>query len=326
MRFWSDDCHQFMYEILCDFNNLYRAYQLAHRGKTNTRSVVEFDQNKLYNIRKLADLMRKKEWAKVFKYYRFLIHEPKERVVDAMTFEGRIVQHVLCDKILRPYFEKRLIDANCACRVGKGTSYALDKVKKAFTRCKSTDYVLKADIRHYFPSIDRSIMKSCLEKFPDAETKELLFWLVDNCPDEFGMPIGNQTSQWFALYYIDKLDRIIKEKFRFKFYIRYMDDFLVIGDKNELSRLLHVLKQVAHNERNLTFNKKTQIAPVRRGVSFLGWRFCMKEHLIIRVAHEKVKYRKQRMRAATTKEQITAYRAFLSFGNTNKFQKKYLRR
>lgn len=309
-----------MYEILCDFNNLYRAYQLAHRGKTNTRSVVEFDQNKLYNIRKLADLMSKKEWAKVFKYYRFYIHEPKERVVDAMTFEGRIVQHVLCDKILRPYFENRLIDANCACRVGKGTSYALDKVKKAFVQCKSTDYVLKADVRHYFPTIDRSILKSCLEKFPDAETKELLFWLIDNCPDEFGMPIGNQTSQWFALYYIDKLDRIIKERFRFKFYIRYMDDFLVIGDKNELSRLLHVLKQVAYNERNLTFNKKTQIAPVRRGVSFLGWRFYMKDHLIIRVAREKVKCRKQRMRAAKTKDKITAYRAFLSFGNTYKFQ------
>ena len=262
---------------MCNLDNIIKAYHLAHRGKIDDRDVIEFDKNKMYNIHSILEKLERKEWGSLFQYYRFKLYKPKERVVDALKLEGRIVQHVLCDNILRPYFEPRLIKENCACRVGKGTHYAMNLVKQGmvkFLKTHKDGYCLKMDIKHYFPSIDRTILKSLLKNFPDTETREFLFWIIDHCPDALGLPIGNQTSQWFALYYLNKIDRIIKEKYRIKFYTRYMDDLIIIHeDKTYLLKLLAELRKVAKEELHLEFNGKTQIIPLRKGISFLGWKF-----------------------------------------------------
>lgn len=96
------------------------------------------------------------------------------RAVDAMHFRGRLVQHIICDEILKPYYNKRLIKENCACREGKGTEYA-SKLLEGYISNLDEFYALKMDIKHYFPSIDRFILKSLLANFPDKETRELLF-------------------------------------------------------------------------------------------------------------------------------------------------------
>ena len=58
------------------------------------------------NLHRILSLLKEKKWEEIIKYYRFNVYEPKERIVDAMEFEGRIVQHVLCDKILKPYWRR----------------------------------------------------------------------------------------------------------------------------------------------------------------------------------------------------------------------------
>ena len=121
-------------EIICDFNNIYKAYKLAHRGKSDDREVIEFDKNKMYNLHKLQEKLINREWDEIFKYYRFVVTDPKKRTIDALHFEGRIVQHVLCDLILKPYFEPRLVKENAACRVGKGTEYAVNMVKAGLVK------------------------------------------------------------------------------------------------------------------------------------------------------------------------------------------------
>lgn len=317
-------------EILCNLDNLREGYRLSHRGKTNSPDVVEFDKHKLYNLNTILRQLEIKDWDKIFRYYRFMIHYPKDRVVDAMIFEGRIVQHVLCDKILRPYFEPRLVKENSACRIGKGTDYASNLVKFGITKFLHTHldgYVLKIDIKKYFPSIDRTILKSILNKFPDDEIRELLFYLIDHCPENNGLPIGNQTSQWFALYYMDALDRIIKEKYKIKIYARYMDDFIIIHEnKDYLIQLLSELKEFALNERLLQFNEKTQLTPLHKGFSFLGWRYVIKNKKIIkRVENSKRKYRIMTLKKARInsikRQSIIQY---LNRGNTYKFQQQYL--
>lgn len=40
-------------EIICDFGNIYKAYKLAHRGKSDDKEVIEFDKNKMYNLHNL---------------------------------------------------------------------------------------------------------------------------------------------------------------------------------------------------------------------------------------------------------------------------------
>ena len=87
--------------------------------------------------------------------------------------------------------------------------------------------------------------------------------------------MGNQSSQWFALYYLDRLDRLIKEKLRIKGYVRYMDDGVLIHESKEyLQECLRQLQKLVAEEK-LEFNQKTQIFPVSQGVGFLGWHFYM---------------------------------------------------
>lgn len=312
-------------EIMCNFENIYEAYRLAHRGKTNSPDVIEFDKHKLYNLNKILEYLQKKEWDKLFKYYRFKLYDPKERIVDAMVFEGRIVQHILCDKILRPFFDKRLVKENSACRIGKGTDFANNLVKQGLTKVlrKHEDrYVLKMDVRKYFPSIDRAVLKTLISIFPDKEILELLYYIIDHCPEENGLPIGNQTSQWFALFYLNPIDRIIKEKYHQKYYARYMDDLIIILASKEL---LNELRYVAKEKLHLLFNSKTQLIPLHKGFSFLGWRYkIIGKKIIKRIDNSKRKSRIETIRNIRTPEQYISVKQYLSRGNTWLFQKHYL--
>lgn len=338
MNFSSDLYHN----KLCNFNCLLEAYQKTHRGKTNDEAIIEFDKDVPRHIHHLVKLMEAKDWESLFRYYRFTISIPKERIVDALEIEGRIIQHVLCDEILKEYFEPRLIKENCACRESKGTDYALSLVKQGlvkFLKTHDDGYCLKMDIHHYFPSIKRSILKDMLKDFPNQEVKELIFWIIDHCPDEDGLPIGNQTSQWFALYYLDKFERIIKEKYRIKYYARYMDDFIIIAeDKEFLNNLLAELREFGREKLGLELNAKTQISPLHKGISFLGWklRYTPDTHKIIMTIDSS----KKRLRNNTIKlikeeyslgeismeeynARMTSVVSHLKKGNTYNYRKKY---
>lgn len=315
-------------EVICDFGNLYRAYRLAHRGKSEDPEVIEFDMDKSNRLHGLLRKLKEKRWDEVFFYYRFTIRRPKVRVVDALTFEGRIVQHVLCDLVLRPYLERRLIESNCACRIGKGTEYAARLAKEYMVKASQLwedPHVLKADIRKYFPSIDRETLEGIVD-YPDESILELLRYIIRTCPDDNGLPIGNQTSQWFALYYLDSCDREIKERNGIRFYVRYMDDFIAIAEtKEELSNLKSRLSDYLMRNRKLEFNGKTKVSPLRDGFSFLGWRYNMRKGgALITIPHDKLKDRKSKVREmgnldeTERKERLVSLRSFLSFGNVNR--------
>lgn len=88
-----------------------------------------------------------------------------------------------------------------------------------------------------------------------------------------GLPLGNQTSQWFALFYLDGVDRLIKEKLKIKGYIRYMDDMILLHrDKKYLQKCLLEIKAFCNKELELSLNNKTQIGKVSAGIDFLGYR------------------------------------------------------
>jgi hypothetical protein len=113
-----------------------------------------------------------------------------------------------------------------------------------------------------------------------------------------GLPMGNQTSQLFALYYLDGIDRIIKEKFRIKYYMRYMDDMVILHhDKAYLQEILRNIR-AACAEIKLGLNEKTQIFPIKNGVEYLGWHFYLtKEGRVIKRLRRQSKTKiKRRMR------------------------------
>lgn len=112
------------------------------------------------------------------------------------------------------------------------------------------------------------------------ETETLILWLVDLIVDSTenpGIPIGNQTSQWFAVMYLSGMDHFIKEKLGIRYYGRYMDDFYLIHeDKAYLQYCRGEIEQYVARL-GLRMNKKTNIFPLRNGIDFLGFHTYLTE-------------------------------------------------
>lgn len=140
-------------------------------------------------------------------------------------------------------------------------------------------YILKCDVRKYFDSIDHAVLKKMVDDMELCDrTKWLLNLIIDSYHEQEGkgLPMGNQTSQWFALYYLNGIDRLVKEQLRIRYYTRYMDDMILIHpDKEVLTQCLAQMRDYAESVLHLEFNQKTQIHSVEQGVDYLGFHFYL---------------------------------------------------
>lgn len=273
-------------EEIFTFENLYKAYKECRKTKQHKGEVIRFETNLSSNITSLMNDIISKKY-KLGKYKEFLIYEPKERTIEALPFKDRVVIKCFCDVVLRRKIEKKLIYDNAACRKEKGTTFAIQRLEK-FLRDEyrkennNKIFFLKCDIRKYFQSIDHEILLSLLKKvkFSDDEMW-MIEKLVNEQPNEanVGLPLGNQSSQWFALLYLNVIDRFVKEVLRIKCYIRYMDDMILIHrDKSYLQYSLKEIETKCEKELKLSLNQKTQIGIVKNGIDFLGYRHILNEN------------------------------------------------
>lgn len=186
------------------FENLLHAYKKASKNKRNKKDVSKFRNNLYQNIYRIEKTFKHGKYPKI-KYHSFVVTQPKRRVVWATTFEIRVIMHCFCDEFLTEFFEQFYSERNCACRKGMGPNYAGNCLKQDmiahFTKYGNSGYVLKADIHHYFQSIDHTTLKDSLSIIlPPGEIRNFLFYIIDSFSP--GLPLGNQTSQLLALYYL----------------------------------------------------------------------------------------------------------------------------
>lgn len=273
-------------EEIFTFENLYEAYKGCRKSKQHKGEVIRFEANLSLNITELMNNLISKKY-KLGKYRIFLIYEPKKRVIEALPFKDRVVIKCFCDVVLRDKIEKKLIYDNAACRIDKGTTFAIKRLEKFLKdeyrkENNNNIYYLKCDITKYFPSIDHEILLNLLKKigFSDDE-----MWMIEKLvkeqPNEanIGLPLGNQSSQWFALLYLNVIDRFVKEILKIKGYIRYMDDMILIHrDKKYLQYCLKEIENKCTNDLKLSLNQKTQIGMVKNGIDFLGYRHILNEN------------------------------------------------
>jgi len=265
-----------LYPRIYDFQNLHTAYMNARKGKRYKPDVLEFSARLEEN---LIQLQNELVWHtyQTGRYNSFYIHEPKKRLIMALPFRDRVIHHAICN-IIEPIWEERFISDSYACRPGKGTHAGADCLTRFLRRCKQNwgrVYCLTADITKFFPSIDHGILKELLRKrIACPETLQLCGDIIDSTGAGTGVPIGNLTSQLFANVYLHELDELIKYTLQEKFYVRYMDDFIILSpDKKHLHYLWREIENYLQHSLRLSLNIKTQVFPVEsRGIDFLGYR------------------------------------------------------
>ncbi len=296
------------FEKVTDFENLYNAYKSAKSGKGYKRSYAQFEVRDLDGIHKLKAQLESKQY-RVDKYNQFYVYEPKKRLIEAASFKDKIVQHSICDNVLLPKLRNVFIRNNFAGQIGKGTLFGLNTLKddmlNFYREYGNNGYILKADVTKFFYTIDHRILKQIIRKHFDDEN---LLWLCDLIIDStegIGLPLGNQTSQVFALLYLNDLDHYIKENLNIKYYGRYMDDFYLIHhDRKYLKYCLEQINSII-SDLKLSLNGKTQIMPFKQGIKFLGFHtYIQNDKVICRIRNENKRnaYRKYKKMACLVVE------------------------
>ena len=274
-----------LFSKIISMENLTLAWQKARKGKTTKEYVIEFEKNTEKNLLDLHFELKEGTYSpKPLKT--FILRDPKTRKISKSDFRDRLVHHAVV-QVIEPIFDKTFIYDSCANRKGKGNLFALkrfDFFKRKVTKNNSQNaFCLKADIKHYFQEVDHEILLNILtNKLRDKETILLIKKILSNVAilgggedQQFkGMPLGNLTSQFFANVYLNKLDYFVKHKLRTKYYVRYVDDFVILhSSKSQLEVWKQEISNFLNKELKLELHpEKSRIISLLRGVDFVGFR------------------------------------------------------
>lgn len=320
------------FEYLISFEALYQANRRAKRGKQQWKEEVISFQLDLG--RRLWELHYELKYHRyqIGEYKRFMVYDPKEREIQAISYRDRIVQHSLCDNYLIPLVNPLLIRENVACQKGKGGSLALRLVRSYMKRCqgKGDYYYVFIDVSKFFDSIDHELLKKKLSSISyDEEANLLLEQFIDSyhkSPGK-GLPMGNQSSQMFALLYLNEFDHYIKKGLREKLYVRYMDDALIfVKGRERAKQVLELAKSFIIAER-LTPNTKSAITPLSQGVSFIGyrWRYGVNGKVIQTIKNENRRRMLKKIKARKIgnlelKQSLASYNGVLANSDSYSFK------
>lgn len=270
-------------EEIFTFENIYAAHKWCRKSKQHKGEVVRFEIDLSKNITELIKELTSRKY-KLGKYRKFKLFEPKERLIEALSYKDRVVLMCFVTNVLKPIISKHVIYDNAACQKNKGTDFGLNRLtkflKREFINEHGNDfYYLKCDIHKYFPNINHEVLLNKLKRIGLTDDELYMARLfMTNYETSVGIPLGNLSSQWYALIYLDDLDRFIKEKLQIKGYIRYMDDFILIHkDKNYLRYCLKEIDSFCKERLKVELNAKTQIGKVKNGIDFLGFRLILTE-------------------------------------------------
>jgi hypothetical protein len=299
-----------MKPVLFTLPKLFKAYFSCRERKRKTINALKFERTwelRLFNLQK--ELLNHTYYPG--RSICFAVTYPKIREIFAADFSDRIIHHLLVNEI-EPYFEHRFIYDSFACRKEKGCHKAISRLRKfiyQISKNKTTNaFYLQLDIKSFFTSIDKKILYQIItEKIAKIKKnqnwKEEIYYLLNtiifynptknfvikgdksllniipyqkslfNVSINKGLPIGNLTSQFFANVYLNELDQFVKRKLKVKYYLRYVDDLVLLSESPEQLKewrkeidcfLKETLKLELHPN-------KDKYGSVYQGIDFVGY-------------------------------------------------------
>ncbi|MBI2920756.1 MAG: RNA-directed DNA polymerase [Planctomycetes bacterium] len=338
-----------LFDRIWSFENLWEAARRARRGKRYRAAALEFDFNLEHELLRLEQVLAAGSW-RPGPFREFRIFEPKERLISAPHYPDRVVHHAVM-RIVGPELDRRFVSQSYACRKGMGTHRAILRCAEL---CCSHPYVLRCDIRKFYPSVDQAILKAKFRRvFREPRLLQVLDAIVDGSnpqdptpwifpgDDLFtsaerrrGLPIGSLTSQWFANLTLNDLDHYVVRVLRPAGYVRYMDDFLLFGEDPEtLARHRETIRVFLQAERLKLHETKSVVLPTSRGVPFLGWRVFPGFRLLRSENKRRARRRLRRLArdfrrgdssVQNVRQSVTAWIAHASWGDTWRLRKELI--
>lgn len=273
--------------------NLRDAFLRTKKNKMRRIGLLKYEMNLEVNLSKLRTALINGTYTNG-RYRTFTIYEPKERIIKALPFEDRIVHQWIVHEFIMPFFVPRFIKTSCACLDDKGTHYAVNYTQKYMRNMKrkyGNYYIIKCDISKFFYSIDQDILYNILNtKIKDKKLLSLIKGLIYHSEDNIGIPIGNYTSQYFANIYLNEMDYYIKNNLKVKYYVRYMDDFVMfVKNKEECLFTMDKVSLYLNDKLHLKLNPKSKYYPSKMGVNFCGYHIFETHKLLRKSCKIKIK-------------------------------------
>jgi retron-type reverse transcriptase len=299
-----------LYDMVCDYKTLKLSYSKALTGTRKYRKeAILFD---MARERNLVELWRalKNETYKPGRYVQFDVTEPKKRRVSAPHLRDKIVQFA-AHLALWDVYEPVYIKDSFACMEDRGSHRAVDRVQHYMRQCvwqHGDCWILKMDVRKFFYAIDREVLKKLYrKKIKDEKFLRLLDMIIDSSPEgDTGIPLGNVTSQDMANIYLNEVDQFAKRFLGVKFYVRYMDDIVVMcRDKETAERYLAEMTRFINERLHLELNSKTRIFPVAQGVNAYGYKIHTTHKLVRTSSKQAMKRRMKAMHRKLSEGRIT---------------------
>lgn len=311
------------------FQKLLEAHYRARKNKKFKNEIISFELSLETNIINLLTIIKYHKY-RPGNYRVFTIHEPKERIIKALPYIDRIVHQWYVEEFIKPYIVPKFISTSYACIVNRGTHKAVEKVQEYMKICKrnyNDFWILKCDIKKFFYNIDKKILFEIMKKY--IKDKELLYFtqtIIFDTTEQIGIPIGNYTSQYFANIYLNELDQFVKRHLHLKYYVRYMDDFVILlHDKNECIKIKEIIEKFVIENLHLELNEKTRYYPAKMGVNFCGYRIFTTHKLIRKSSKTKIKnkikkwnklYKKQNINFKELQMQFTSWLGHAKHSNS----------
>jgi len=283
------------------FRSLHEAFMECRKGKRNTANAQRFEAGLLDNLRNLSDALTGGTYQPT-RSVCFVTNQPKLREIFAADFSDRVVHHLLVPR-LEKVFEPKFIHDSYACRLGRGTHAAVQRLQVFMHRVsrggRVAAWFMQMDIRSFFMSIDRRILCDIIARhITDKDLLELARLIIGHdctahyvykgspgllnripphkslfhVPPGKGLPIGNLTSQFFANVYLNELDQFVKHTLKAPYYLRYVDDCVLLAESREELVAWHG-RIVAFLDQHLQLALKQEpiLKRLGDGVDFLGY-------------------------------------------------------
>jgi RNA-directed DNA polymerase len=289
-------------EELINYDQLWDSYLKCRRGVSWKPSTKHYILNAIEETSRMHRKLQNGTWQNSHARPIHIAY-PKPREGLSIPFKDRIYQRSINDNELYPKATNSFILDNCACQIGKGPDFARSRLRQFlwnyYSHYGNNGIITQIDIHGYYANMEHDLVKDVFQEYLDPDVHQMTSDILDTqYSGDTGYCPGSQMVQIAGISVLNHIDHFIKEQLHVKYYIRYMDDFLMLNRSKEkatsdLERIIAKLKELGFD----TNPTKTKIIPLSGGFSFLGFDYVVTNtgKIIATINSDNLKHAKKKL-------------------------------